>query len=77
MRAAVDRFPIHRDCSAHPRITGDPEIGHGAIKLTYNALTVEVGTSLHMSGLPTSHSCGFFGRRVSGVIGPLARNNVL
>jgi hypothetical protein len=28
-------------------------------RTTYNALTVEVDTSLHMSGLATSRPCGF------------------
>ena len=35
-----------------------PLVGLFSVKLTYNALTVEVGTSLHMSGLPTTRSCG-------------------
>ena len=35
------------------RITDQPEVEQGAVKLTRNAQTVEVGTSLQMSGLAT------------------------
>ena len=50
-------FPSFRD---HERITGKQEVGLFRVTLTYinKALIVEVDTSLHMSGLPTTRSCG-------------------